>query len=158
MHQYKNASVILTYVSKNPEVDTLHLIAQALADHKRVAVPKCVGEHTIDFYFIKSMDDLEVSTFGVQEPIVERCRKIKDYRNCFCIVPGMSFDTDGYRLGYGKGYYDRFLAGFTGATVGLCYSKCVRWSLPKGFYDKPVDILVTEKYFRKCSSRHENEE
>jgi 5-formyltetrahydrofolate cyclo-ligase len=64
----------------------------------------------------------------------------------------MSFDIRGYRLGYGKGYYDRFLSGYNGTKVGLCYSNCVKWKLPNGKYDETVDILVTERYFRKIKN------
>ena len=54
-----------------------------------------------------------------------------------------------FRLGYGKGYYDRFLAGFEGNMVGLCYSECVRHKLPHGRYDRPVELLVTERFLRR---------
>ena len=156
LYQYKTASLILTYVSKDIEVDTIMLIEKALSDGKRVAAPKCVaGTRKMDFYYINSLDDLEKSTFGVLEPIVDRCEKVVDFSNGFCIVPGMSFDVRGFRLGYGKGYYDRFLSDFSGNTAGLCYSECVKWSLPSGKYDRAVDVLVTERYFRKTNHRAE---
>lgn len=148
LYQYKNSDIILTYVSKDIEVDTIRLIKKAVADGKRVAVPKCIdGTREMDFYFIKSLDDLEKGSFGVLEP-KNICEKVTDFSEGFCIVPGMSFDTNGFRLGYGKGYYDRFLSRFKGATAGICYSCCVQWNLPRGKFDKPVDVLVTEKYIR----------
>lgn len=156
LYQYKNAGVIMTYVSKDIEVDTLNLIKRALADGKRVAVPKCIdGTYEMDFYFIKSLDDLEKRTFGVLEPKAGICRKMKSYKDCFCIVPGMLFDVWGYRIGYGRGYYDRFLANFTGSTAGICYSSCIRWRIPHGKYDKSVDILLTDKYFRKINNNED---
>lgn len=158
LYQYKNARTILTYISIGIEVDTRLLIKKALDDGKYVAVPKCTDDCGLDFYFINSTDDLETGSFGLFEPNTDRCRKVKNYKDCLCIVPGMSFDVSGYRIGYGKGYYDRFLSEFTGATVGLCYSNCVRWKLPRGFYDRSVDIVVTDRYFRKCSSRYNNKE
>lgn len=149
LYQYKNSSVILSYVSKGIEVDTMKLIDMALADGKRVAVPKCVdGTRNMEFYYINSVQDLEKGSFGVLEPKTEVCEKLTDFSGCFCVVPGMSFDTKGFRLGYGKGYYDRFLAKFDGATAGLCYSCCVKWMLPRGKFDKSVDVVVTEKYIR----------
>lgn len=153
LYQYKNSDIIFTYVSKSIEVDTVELIKKALSDGKRVAVPRCIdGTREMDFYFIKSVNDLEKGSFGVLEPKTDVCEKVTDFSKGLCIVPGMSFDTGGYRLGYGKGYYDRFLSKFNGKTAGVCYSCCVKWNLPKGKYDRPVDILVTEKYIRKTTA------
>ena len=77
----------------------------------------------------------------------------REPQNSLCVVPGMAFDCDGYRLGYGKGYYDRFLSGYHGVTAGICYSDCIRWKLPRGRFDRPVDILVTDKFFRKIKTK-----
>ena len=108
-YQYKNADVILCYVSTPLEVDTHYFIKKALEDGKKVAVPKCRPENvSMDFYFINGFDDLEKGTFGVLEPIESKC-EIFQGENSICIVPGLCFDHSGYRLGYGKGYYDRFL-------------------------------------------------
>ncbi len=150
---YKQNSVILTYVSKSIEVDTIGIIRQALSDNKRVAVPKCIdGTREMEFYFIKSVDDLETGSFGVLEPRVNLCEKLTDLSLGLCIVPGMSFDTKGFRLGYGKGYYDRFLSRFSGKTVGLCYSCCIKWNLPKGKFDRSVDVIITDRYVRYTKS------
>jgi 5-formyltetrahydrofolate cyclo-ligase len=156
LFEYANADTVFTYVSKSIEVDTFALIKAALANHKKVAVPRCVpNTYKMQFFYINSLEDLEKGSFGVLEPIPSRCKLVLDYSNGFCIVPGLSFDAQGYRLGYGKGYYDRFLAQFKGFTVGICYARCVQWNLPHGYYDKPVDILVTEKYIRKMA-KHRN--
>ena len=153
LYQYRDASLLLTYVSKDIEADTFMLIEKALSDGKQVAVPKCIaGTRNMDFYFITGTDCLEKSTFGVLEPRTDICRRVESFAGSFCIVPGLSFDVRGYRLGYGKGYYDRFLAGYDGSTAGLCYSDCVKWKLPNGKYDEHVDILVTERYFRKIKN------
>ncbi len=150
LREYAVADTIFTYVSKSIEVDTIALIKAALANHKLVAVPRCVPDtFDMEFYYITSLDDLEKGSFGVLEPNPSQCCLVTDYSKGFCIVPGLSFDAQGYRLGYGKGYYDRFLAEFKGDTVGICYVGCVQWNLPHGYYDKPVDILITEKYIRR---------
>lgn len=152
---YKNAPVIFTYVSKSIEVDTIGLINQALLDNKRVAVPRCVpNERLMDFYYINSVDDLEVGSFGVLEPIASRCKKVTDFSKGLCIVPGFCFDSFGYRLGYGKGYYDRFLPLFKGTKVGLCYSSCITSELPHGYFDRPIHILITDKYIRKIEYKN----
>lgn len=150
--EYAKSGIVFTYVSKPIEVDTIALIEAALANRKRVAVPRCLMEtYQMEFYEICSAKDLESGSFGVLEPIPSKGRLVTDFSGGLCIVPGLSFDAQGYRLGYGKGYYDRFLAEYGGVTVGLCYSGCVQWNLPHGYYDRPVDILITEKYIRRIS-------
>jgi 5-formyltetrahydrofolate cyclo-ligase len=156
LREYARNDTIFTYVSKPIEVDTLSLISAALANHKRVAVPRCVPDtYDMEFYYINSMEDLAKGTFGVLEPIIEKCTMVTDYSQGLCVVPGLAFDAQGYRLGYGKGYYDRFLSEFNGTTVGICYTACVQWNLPHGYYDKPVDLLITEKYIRKTAKKNE---
>lgn len=153
LREYAGAKVLFTYVSKPLEVDTRGMISRALAAGRRIAVPVCVPQILgMRFYEIRSMEDLTPGSYGVLEPDPARCVSAGEGGpGTLCVVPGLSFDSQGYRLGYGKGYYDRFLAGFGGVTVGLCYSGCVRWDLPHGYYDRPVDILVTEKYVRRLS-------
>ncbi|MDP4120948.1 MAG: 5-formyltetrahydrofolate cyclo-ligase [Bacillota bacterium] len=156
LNQYSEADVIFTYVSTKIEIDTTRIIESAIASKKKVAVPRCnPGELSMDFYYINSLSDLESGTFGVLEPKPETCEKVTDFSKGLCIVPGLSFDSQGYRLGYGKGYYDRFLSRYTGITVGLCYVSCIKWQLPHGYYDKTVDILITERYIRNIESRED---
>lgn len=143
---YKKANTVFTYVSKDIEVDTINIINQCLNDKKRVAVPRCVpNTRNMDFYYITSLSHLEHGSFGVLEPNIEKCKKAKDFSNSICIVPGLCFDTSGYRLGYGKGYYDRFLSEFKQPTIGICYQNCIINNLPHGYFDKPVNILLTEQ-------------
>ena len=143
--QYKSCEVLLTYVSTENEVDTREIISRALADGKRVAVPRCIDNtRLMDFYFIKDFDDLESGYMGVLEPIPEKCEKMTDFSKGLCIVPALMFDLYGYRLGYGKGYYDRFLSNFCGETLGICYNRCVREKLPHGKFDKCVERIITQ--------------
>jgi 5-formyltetrahydrofolate cyclo-ligase len=100
----------------------------------------------MDYYYINSFDDLEKGAYGLMEPDINKCQKVTDLNKGICLVPGLVYDREGYRLGFGKGYYDRFLINFHGITIGICYSRCVEQSLPRGFYDKPIDLVVTEKY------------
>lgn len=152
LRQYHQNDILFTYVSKDIEVDTMAIIAAARANQKRIAVPRCIpGEIDMEFFFIHGEEDLEPGMFGVLEPVPDRCVKVTDFSRGLCIVPGLSFDAEGFRLGYGKGYYDRFLAQFQGTTVGLCYSNCTQWRLPHGRYDRPVDLLITDCYLRKTA-------
>jgi len=143
---YREEELLLTYVSIGSEVDTKELIQYALNDGKKVAAPRCVeNTRDMDFYLIKSLDDLELGSFGVMEPIKERCEKLEDFSKGVCIVPALAFDKRGYRLGYGKGYYDKFLGNFGGRIIGVCYSFCMCDELPHGRFDKQVSSIVTEK-------------
>lgn len=154
LREYAGAGALFLYVSKEIEVDTHSLIGAAWANGKRVAVPRCVPEtREMEFYWIRVWEDLEEGAFGVLEPIPGRCTLVEGYQEGLCVVPGLSFDAEGYRLGYGKGYYDRFLSRFGGRTVGLCYQECMRWRLPHGRYDRPVEILVTERYIRNTAKK-----
>lgn len=148
--QYRNARQLLVYVSTPIEVDTRALITQALADGKRVAVPRCIPDtRQMAFYYIHSLEELSPGSFGVDEPQPSSERLITDFSEGLCIVPAFCYDFDGYRLGYGKGYYDRFLPQFGGHLIGICYSSCVRRQLPHGRYDRPVELIVTENYIRR---------
>ncbi len=143
---FKSCETVLTFVSTDIEVDTHRLIEYSLKIGKTVAVPKCVaGTRQMEFYIINSLEDLEVATFSVLEPKTEICSKLQNFYNSICIVPGLVFDFSGYRLGYGKGYYDRFLAGYNGINIGICYCSCTLNKLISGKFNKNVDILITEK-------------
>lgn len=147
---YKECKTVITYVSTRIEVDTHKLIKHSLQQGKTVAVPKCIaGTRKMEFFVIKSMEDLEIATFSVLEPKISICKKLLNFENSICIVPGLAFDLFGYRLGYGKGYYDRFLAQYNGLNIGICYCCCTLNKLISGRFDKSVDLLVTEKYTRR---------
>ncbi len=145
--EFKSAQLVLAFVSKDIEVDTRRIIGESLKNGKRVAVPRCNTEKTtIDYYFITSYDDLENGYYGLLEPNPEKCEKLNSFDGALCVVPGLVFDREGYRIGFGKGYYDRFILDFRGVTVGVCYSRCIVDKLPRGFYDRPIDVVVTERY------------
>lgn len=149
LQQYKDSAAILTYVSTDIEVDTWGIIRRALEDGKQVAVPRCIDVMGLmAFYRITSVDELHAGSFGVPEPPADSQRLMSDFSSSICLVPALSYDHEGYRLGYGKGYYDRFLANYDGCAVGICYSNCVQDSLPHDRFDRRVSLLVTEQYIR----------
>lgn len=152
---YKNCETVLTYVSTPIEVDTRMLIAKALSEGKKVAVPKCIkGTRDMEFYLINSFDDLEEGSFSVLEPVPEKCVLLKKINKAICIVPALAYDKYGYRLGYGKGYYDRFLSAHKNVfKIGFGYCCCTETKLNHGRYDIPVDFLVTEKYVKNVGER-----
>lgn len=149
LESYQRSNLVLTYVSTPIEVNTHELIRHSLALGKKVAVPRCKSKtREMDFCLIRSFDDLEPGTFNVLEP-KKHCRIVKNFGRAFCIIPGLVFDMQGYRLGYGKGYYDRFLSNFKGSRVGVCYACCLTTTLPHGKYDRPINLLVTDKFCKK---------
>ena len=152
--QYRDNDTLLVYVSTPIEVDTRRVIEQAILDGKRVAVPRCVPDtRNMEFYYISGVQELSPGMFGVLEPDPATHEPVTDLDHGLCIVPAFSYDWSGYRLGYGKGYYDRFLSRFSGTIIGICYASCVQRSLPHGRFDRPVELLVTENYIRNTQSR-----
>lgn len=147
LKEYKECSILFAFVSMPIEINTYPILEKAIADEKILALPKCrQSEPVMDFYKVTSLSQLIEGKYSIMEPDTEVCDKITDYSNGLCLVPGLSFDLYGYRLGFGKGYYDRFLEQFGGTTAGLCYSRCIEQKLPHGIYDKAVDIIITEKF------------
>ena len=154
LNQYRRAKLLLCYVSTAIEVDTRHLIEHALGQGKQVAVPRCVeGTRHMEFYQIASLDELSPGTFGVLEPPANPERKLNHFDHSICIVPALVYDLQGHRLGYGSGYYDRFLSGYQGFKIGITYTDCVQRHLHHGRFDVPVDLLITPAYIR-FTNRH----
>lgn len=144
---YKSAKKVLCFVSTELEVNTEKIIKKAFEDNKLVAVPKCLDlKGNMDFFIINSFDDLEKSTFSLLEPNPEKSEKLKDFTGSICILPGFAYDREGYRIGFGKGYYDRFLNKYLGIKVAVCYNMCIADKLPRGRYDVAADYIITQKY------------
>lgn len=144
--EFLGAKTVLCYMSTPSEVDTKRIISSLFEQNKTVAVPRCIDNtRDMEFYIISSFDDTNKRTFGVFEPDSDRCMRLRDFRNSVCILPGLGFDKEGFRLGYGKGYYDRFLSSFKGVKIGIVYEKCLFDRFMHGFFDVPADIVVTEK-------------
>ena len=143
LSEYAKADVILTYISVKNEVGTDAIIKQAFADGKTVGVPVCKSGE-MSFYIIDGSTELVKTDFGILEPAAEKCRKIEDFSNALCIVPALIFDREGYRLGYGGGYYDKFFKKNSVKKVGLCYNLFIMDNLPRADYDVPVDLIVTQ--------------
>ena len=144
--EFEAVKTVLCYMSTPSEVDTKGIISSLFEQNKTVAVPRCIDNtRDMNFFIISSFEDTYKRTFGVFEPDIKKCQRLRDYRNSVCILPGLGFDKEGYRLGYGKGYYDRFLSSFKGIKIGIVYEKCLFEKLMHGFYDVPADIVVTEK-------------
>ena len=136
----KRCSTILIYVSFKDEVDTLKLIKFFL-QNKRVAVPK-IENNNMNFYYIKSLEELKSGYFGILEPVSNNL--VTDFSNCVCITPGICFDLNGNRIGYGKGFCDKFFNEIDIYKIGLCYKKCLVREIDVNNFDKRVEKVITD--------------
>lgn len=136
---YKNAKSIYGYMSYNQEVRTLPILKQALRDGKRVAIPKCYGSE-MRFIWMEDFSQTAPNR-GIPEPIADG--PVADDPSALILMPGMAFDAAGHRIGYGGGYYDKFLAQEPNhPTVALCYDFQVLEHLDTEEFDIPVDLVL----------------
>jgi 5-formyltetrahydrofolate cyclo-ligase len=146
---YRYADVLLMYYPKPDEIDIRPIAEAALAAGKRVAFPRCNPEdHTMIFYYVNSLDELTPGSYNIMEPSDELpAFDVSEAENCnvACVVPAVVFDKKGFRIGYGGGYYDRYLAGFRGTKLGLVYRDFIVNSVPHGRFDLTVDVMITER-------------
>ncbi len=134
-----SADSVLTYVSTEIEVDTQRVLEYCFETGKRVAVPVS-GDTELFFYEINSFSDLALGRFSIMEPA---CREVifTGSEKSLCIVPALCADGNGLRLGYGRGYYDRFLSSFNGSSVIICYSD-FRMQVPAEPHDVRADMTI----------------
>ena len=148
--EFQQAQVVLTYLSMGAEIDTRGIIERAWRAGKAVALPRCMGPRQMRWFRVTSLDNLQKSPFGVDEPPIDEKTEqlLATGKRMVAIVPGFTFDKNGYRLGYGGGFYDTFLTGFDGPSIGLCRSVMRVDDLSVlgavGEYDLPVTVVVTE--------------
>lgn len=142
---YRASEEILCYCSTGSEIDTSSIINASLRDGKKLFLPKCTDNNgNMTFYRVKDVNCLVKGAFGIYEPDESFCSPASGFINAVCVVPGLTFDKKGYRLGYGKGYYDRFLEKFTIISAGLCYNELISDMLPAEKHDLPVDYIFTD--------------
>lgn len=142
---WKNAEMIGIYVSFGTEWDTRNIIEEAFKTGKNIAIPKTIPEtKEMDFYQVTDWSQVKKGHFGIQEPVIEKTTYVEKDAINLLIVPGLIFSKDGYRIGFGGGYYDRFLVDFIHPTVSLVSEKQLRETLPISNYDLPVNYLITE--------------
>lgn len=151
--EYAEATTVLTYVSVSSEVSTRMFIECALRDGKTVAVPRCLPGHCLEFVAIASLEQLVAAPFNLLEPAKELPALTEDQKNnSICIVPALLVDTKGYRLGYGAGFYDRFLSTYPGKKICLAYQQNLsRTMLPHTTFDVAIDLVITESDVLTCA-------
>lgn len=137
---YQNAETIYGYLPYNQEVRTVPILEQALRDGKKVAVPKVYGD-TMRFIYLDDLTQVAPSEMGIPEPVAD-APFARDER-ALVLMPGLAFDKMGNRMGYGGGYYDKFLAEEPDhPTVALCYGFQMVEHIPTEDYDIPVDLVL----------------
>ncbi|MBO5867581.1 MAG: 5-formyltetrahydrofolate cyclo-ligase [Oscillospiraceae bacterium] len=140
---YKAAKTIYGYLPYNQEVRTVPMLEQALRDGKRVAVPKVYGDE-MRFIYMTDLTQVEKGYAGIPEPLADA--PVADDPEALVLMPGLAFDKEGHRIGYGGGFYDRFLAEEPNhPTVALCYSFQILPQLPTEEFDIPVDCVIYEE-------------
>ncbi|HBI85800.1 MAG TPA: 5-formyltetrahydrofolate cyclo-ligase [Ruminococcus sp.] len=144
--EYAAAKQVFAYVSMPHEVGTRELLARMLADGKTVGLPVCeMQTHTMLFYRLDSMTELVSGAYRIPVPPVSPERLLHPAADTLMLVPMLAFDGDGYRLGAGGGYYDRYLAANRVQTIGICYAACRQAQLPHDEYDRTLTCCVTEQ-------------
>ncbi|GEK91952.1 5-formyltetrahydrofolate cyclo-ligase [Alkalibacterium kapii] len=142
---WKNAEMIGITLSTGNEWDTKAIIEKAWVEGKRVCVPKSIhASRALHFYEITSFKQLEKGYYNLIEPIVNKTKRVEAIGIDLMIVPGLIFTRKGYRIGFGGGFYDRFLKDFPHTTVSLLHSNQLVESFPVESFDIPVQYLITE--------------
>lgn len=150
---YMNSTTIMCFISFSDEVDTHDFIKKAISDGKNIVVPITFPEtKELKPSLVKNFKELEIGYYNILTPKREFERFIDPGEIDLIIVPGVAFNSDGYRIGYGGGYYDRFLlkTGNT-PTIAIGFSEQIVKHIPIDIYDIPVDYIYTEKNIIKCN-------
>lgn len=155
--EYKKADRIAVYYPVGSEAQTLDIIRDALINKKKVGLPRVINDNEIKFYQImeKSLEEVEFTKgkYGIMENIDST---VELDPIDLLIIPGVAFDDECNRIGYGKGYYDRFLAhNYTGYIVGLAFENQIVKYIPINELDQKVDCIITNKnnYYRKINRK-----
>ncbi|MER2046937.1 MAG: 5-formyltetrahydrofolate cyclo-ligase [Solibacillus sp.] len=155
----QKANIIAITLSNQPEVDTTFIIEELWKLNKYIAVPKCnPKDRSMQFYKINSFDETERAYKNILEPIPERTELVEKEQIDVMIVPGVVFDRHGYRIGFGGGYYDRYLVGFKGMRISLAFEEQLLNEIPRESHDLPVHILLTDKNRIICEKMVEERE
>jgi len=144
---FQKASVVLLYRSAKGEVDTDELWQLCRKQGKNCVFPKCISKTEMIAVSAENEEDFSLSKFGILEPKSDVAFP-KEQIDCI-LVPALAFDQNNYRMGYGGGYYDRYLADYQGDTVGLCFSELLVTSVLPNEWDIPVSLVATEHGIHK---------
>lgn len=145
-------AMIMTYIATKGEVDTYPLIKYGLDKGVGICVPRTFKQtNEMEPVRINDLDrDLQPGSYGIPEPVTELTKSVSISDIDIVIVPGVAFDESGYRLGFGGGYYDKFINSLAPSTknIALAYEFQIFEKLPRDSWDKPVHAIITEKQTR----------
>ena len=137
---YRNANTVYGYLPYNQEVRTVPMLEQALRDGKKVAVPKVYGDQ-MRFIYMTDLSQVAAGYAGIPEPVADE--PVADDPTALVLMPGLAFDKEGHRIGYGGGFYDRFLCDEPNhPTVALCYEFQMLPKVETEEFDIPVDCVL----------------
>ncbi|KZE40115.1 5-formyltetrahydrofolate cyclo-ligase [Bhargavaea cecembensis] len=149
--RYIEAGTIGVTISRFPELDTRPLVEAAWSDGKRVASPKCApSDRSMQFRWIQSYEELETVYMDLLEPAEDRTLPAGKDEIDLLIVPGVAYSDSGYRVGFGGGYYDRYLMQFGGDRVSLAFEEQLCGEVPVEPHDIPVNSIFTERRMVDC--------
>ena len=143
MPEYRDAETVFCFIGRANEIDTTPLLKDALATGKRLCVPLCVDKGIMELRQITDLSQLISGSYGIQEPPTDAPSVAIDDVD-LSIIPCLTCDYGGKRLGQGGGYYDRFLSSYRAAAVMVCRERLIREELPVEPHDMPVPWVVTE--------------
>lgn len=141
--EVERAKTVLLFYGMGSEPDTARLIPELIAMGKTVALPKCLPDRQMEARRVAEATELVRHPYGMLEP-GEDCSVVLKAEIDLILTPGLAFDKNCYRLGRGGGYYDRYLAHYTGATVALCRDAFLLDAVLVEAHDRPVGLVLTE--------------
>ncbi|OPJ55235.1 5-formyltetrahydrofolate cyclo-ligase [Alkalithermobacter paradoxus] len=156
IREFEDSNTVMVYLDFNNEVKTDKIIKHLLSLNKRVLIPITIlkTKELIPSQIMDIENETFISTFGIREPKREFIRKVNKNEIDLVIVPGVAFDKNGYRLGYGGGFYDKFLSDLNCITVGIAFEFQIFDCIPKEDHDIKLDYIVSEKRVIKIRSAH----
>lgn len=140
---YQKAKTVFCFVSMPEEIDTGFFLQRAWLDGKRVVVPRCGQKGVMAAYEVSSLDDLETGQYGIREPKAY-CALVAPEEIDFGVIPCLSCDREGFRLGHGGGYYDRYLEGMDFPTAVICREALLLEKTAIEPFDTQMDWVITE--------------
>lgn len=142
---FRQYGTIFLYYPSGSEASTVEIAEKALGLGKRVAFTRCIDRNgNMEFRFVSSLSDLSVGMFGLMEPDISKTVTAIPDDDTLIVVPALAFDKQGYRLGYGGGYYDRYLSRYKCHSAGLSFSECICDSLPVTTYDVKINCIFSD--------------
>lgn len=148
----QTADTVLAYAAMPREVSLLPVMEALLSQGKTLLLPRCRPDGTMTAHVVHHRRELSPGAYGIPEPPASAEMILPEHIS-LVLVPGMAFDRNGHRLGHGKGYYDRFLSGFSGKTIGIC--SVLLPDVPVEPHDRTMDAIATDQGIIFCEMEGE---